>query len=64
MVSMQLLEDMRPPARSIFLREHPSNQLIFDSATAYFGPRASLTKEYFPDVGMFSENTTNPWRMA
>lgn len=59
MVSMQLLEDYVRPKLGRFLRGHSSIQLMFDSAAAYFGPRASLTKEHF-DIGLFSENTINP----
>jgi DNA-binding transcriptional LysR family regulator len=59
MVGLQLLEDYVRPKLGQFLRGHSSIQLMFDSAAAYFGPRASLTKEYF-DLALFSENATNP----
>jgi hypothetical protein len=59
MVSMQLLEDYVRPKLGKFLRDNSAIQLMFDSAAAYFGPRISLTKEHF-DIGLFSENTTNP----
>lgn len=59
MVGLQLLEEYVRPKLGPFLREHPEIQLMFDSAAAYFGPRASLAKEYF-DLGIFSENTAVP----
>lgn len=59
MVGLQLLEDYVRPKLGQFLSEHPSIQLMFDSAAAYFGPRSSLAKEYF-DLAVFCENTILP----
>lgn len=59
MISLQILEDYVRPKLGHFLATHPDIQLMFDSAAAYFGPRASLTKEQF-DIGVFTENAANP----
>ena len=59
MIGQQLLEDYVRPKLAQFLGSHPEIQLMFDSAAAYFGPRGSLSKEYF-DLALFVENVANP----
>jgi DNA-binding transcriptional LysR family regulator len=59
MIGMQLLDKYVRPKLARFLRENPSIHLVFDSAAAFFGPRASILKEQY-DIGLFSESTLNP----